>query len=175
MTGALPKKRRSDAGTVKPMSDTMRDAIPEILQRLGQGESLSAICKADGMPDRDTVRRWVDRDHALAEQVYQAREDGFMERAERAVAAAKSAIDPQLGRLAFDAERWFLGKLSIAFAERPPKIDSQTNVQVNIDAGSPFDRIAQLMDRTAHTIAGSASSTKLVAGDGEAGSGSAGG
>jgi hypothetical protein len=41
-----------------------------------------------------------------------------MERAERAVIAAKTAEDAQKGRLAFDAERWFLGKVSKALGDK---------------------------------------------------------
>lgn len=39
-------------------------------------------------------------------------------RAERAVEEAKAAKDAALGRLAFDAERWYVGKLSNAFADK---------------------------------------------------------
>lgn len=153
----------------RSVPSTLRDrALPEILRRLAAGEGMAAICKTRGMPDRETVRRWCASDPAIAERVLQAREDGFFERAEQAVKDAKAAKDPQLGRLAFDAERWYLGKLSNAFAERPPKIDNQTNVQVNIDAGNPFGRLVEFMDRAAATIAGGASSTQLVAGDSEA-------
>lgn len=155
------------------MSDMMTAAIPEILRRLGEGESLNAICKTDGIPDRETVRRWEGRDQELAERIYQAREAGFFDRAERAVEAAKAATDPQLGRLAFDAERWYLGKLSNAFAERPAKVDSQTNIQVNVDASNPFGRLAEFMDRAAATVASGAGSTYRVVDEGEAGSGSA--
>ena len=146
--------------------------LPDILARLSRGESMNAICASPDMPDRKTVRRWCDADRDLAEQIYEARETGFLDRAEKAVAAAKSATDPQLGRLAFDAERWFLGKLSIAFAERPPRIDSQTNVQVNVD-GDPFGRFADLMERASAHLASGAGSTHLVVEQSPPGPGSA--
>ena len=145
---------------IKP-DDLQPRTLPSIIERLERGESMNAICASPGMPDRKTVRRWCDGDRAVAEQIYEARETGFLDRAEQAVAAAKAATDPQLGRLAFDAERWFLGKLSIAFAERAPRIDSQTNVQVNVD-GDPFGRFADLMERASAHLASGAGSTHLV-------------
>lgn len=143
--------------------------IAEILRRLEAGESMNAICKVAGLPSRETIRRWAEDDAELAAQIMEARETGFMERAEQAVADAKAAKDPQLGRLAFDAERWYLGKLSNAFAERPAKIDNQTNVQVNIDGGDPFGRLADFLDSAAGAISGRASSTQLVVGSGPPG------
>jgi hypothetical protein len=92
----------------------MRDAI---LERLGRGESLSAICRDADMPSRETVRLWQKDDAEFDLAVTRAREDGFELRAEEALLAAKTADDAAKGRLAFDAERWFLGKLSNAFSD----------------------------------------------------------
>lgn len=145
---------------------------PKILDQLRTGAALAEICRADGMPTRETVRLWCRDDPGFAAQVLEAREDGYLERAERAVKAAKEATDPQLGRLAFDAERWILGKLSIGFAERAPRIDNQTNLQVNLD-GDAFGRIRELMEGAAAAIASGARSTHLVAFQSEAGPGDA--
>jgi hypothetical protein len=92
-----------------------------ILDRLSAGESLSAICRDDGMPSRETVRLWQkdDKDFDLA--VTHAREDGFHDLAEQARVNAHSTSDASLGRLAFDADRWYLGKLSNAFSENKPQ------------------------------------------------------
>ncbi|PTQ12008.1 hypothetical protein CLG96_05355 [Sphingomonas oleivorans] len=73
------------------------------------------------MPDRETIRRWSEGDGALAAAILSARELGYLDRAEAAVEAAKSAENAAAGRLAFDAEKWFLGKLSRAFADRGDK------------------------------------------------------
>lgn len=92
-----------------------------ILQRLAEGESLSAICKTDGMPDRSTVQRWQNDDSDFDAAVTRAREYGFEQRAADAVKDAKAATDAGLARLAFDAERWYLGKLSNAFSDNKPQ------------------------------------------------------
>jgi hypothetical protein len=93
------------------------DSRETILQRLSEGESLSAICKDADMPSRETVRLWQKDDEEFDLAVTHAREVGFEKRAEEAVLAAKTAEDASKGRLAFDAERWYLGKLSNAFSD----------------------------------------------------------
>lgn len=94
------------------------DAREQILERLADGESLSEICRDDGMPSREAVRLWQNSDAAFDLAVTHAREEGYAIRAARAVADAKKAEDPAKGRLAFDAERWYLGKLSNAFSDK---------------------------------------------------------
>jgi hypothetical protein len=96
------------------MSEQQRS---EILKRLIEGESLSLICRSSGMPDRRTVQRWQNEDEEFDAAVTRAREDGFEVRAAEAVSDAKRAEDAAKGRLAFDAERWYLGKLSNAFSD----------------------------------------------------------
>lgn len=98
------------------MSDKERQSA-EVLRRLAEGESLSAICRSDDMPSRETVRLWQNDDEAFDLAVTRAREDGYDRRAHDAVEAAKKATDAATGRLAFDAERWYLGKLSNAFSD----------------------------------------------------------
>jgi hypothetical protein len=89
-----------------------------ILALLADGESLNAICKRENMVSARTVYNWIDADPEFASQITRAREVGYLLRAERAVAAAQVADDAAKGRLAFDAERWMLGKLSIALSDK---------------------------------------------------------
>lgn len=97
----------------------LREATEEaLLEGLASGESLVQICKSEKMPDARTVQRWMDKDPEFAAAVTRARETGFVLRADKAVEAAKTADDAQRGRLAFDAERWYLGKLSNAFSDK---------------------------------------------------------
>ena len=103
------------------MSDLRADTEEELLSRLAEGESLSSICRDPHMPDTATVQRWQNADADFDAAVTRAREDGFTLRAEKAVLDAKTAEDAAKGRLAFDAERWYLGKLSNAFSEAKPQ------------------------------------------------------
>lgn len=100
------------------MDSSLKDAVAEsLLERLANGESLVQICASSGMPNRSTVQRWQDDDNEFDAAVMRAREAGMFVRAERAVEQAKQATDASLGRLAFDAERWYVGKLSNAFSD----------------------------------------------------------
>ena len=96
----------------------MDEIREQILAMLMEGKSLSAICAEEGMPDRSTVQRWQKDDAEFDAAVTHAREIGFEQRADKAVLAAKTADDAAKGRLAFDAERWYLGKLSNAFSDK---------------------------------------------------------
>lgn len=96
----------------------MADQREQILALLADGESLNAICKRKGMVSARTVYNWIDADSEFASQVTRAREVGYLLRAERAVEEAKKAEDAAKGRLAFDAERWMLGKLSVALSDK---------------------------------------------------------
>jgi len=95
----------------------MDDVREGILAELREGRSLSSICRDEGMPSRETVRQWQKADEEFDLAVTHAREDGFHFIAEFARLNAHTAEDPAKGRLAFDADRWYLGKLSNAFSD----------------------------------------------------------
>jgi hypothetical protein len=97
------------------------DTKDDILARLAEGESLSSICNSEGMPDRSTVQRWQKNDVEFDAAVTHAREEGFHYLAEQAWINAHTADDAAKGRLAFDADRWYLGKLSNAFSDNKPQ------------------------------------------------------
>jgi hypothetical protein len=106
----------------------------ELLERLANGESLNAICKSKNMPSRVMVRHWQNADDEFDLSIMRAREDGMAVIAERAVERAKSAVpgqaDAALERLAFDADRWYVGKLSNAFSDNKAK---DVNLKVGIE------------------------------------------
>jgi hypothetical protein len=88
-----------------------------IIEELEKGRSLLSICKDAGMPSREAVRLWQKADEAFDLAITRAREDGFYYLAEQARIKAQTAEDAAKGRLAFDADRWYLGKLSNAFSD----------------------------------------------------------
>lgn len=94
------------------------EVIEEMIARLEKGDDMAAICTDPHMPDVSTFWRWSKADDELANRIVRAREIGYYFRADLAVKAAKEAEDAAKGRLAFDAERWRLGKLSNAFADK---------------------------------------------------------
>lgn len=100
------------------MDKSFKDAVrEELCDRLSEGNSLVAVCRANDMPSVRSVQTWMIEDPDFAAQVTRAREAGFLIRGEKAVEAAKTAEDATKGRLAFDAERWYLAKLSNAFSD----------------------------------------------------------
>jgi transposase-like protein len=147
------------------------EVIDRIVEQLEEGKSLVLICRDEGMPDRRTIYRWTEGDDELAERLYRARELGYHYRAEVAVAAAKNAKDPIAGRLAFDAERWYLGKLSIAFRDKP----LVQGAFLNVGSDDAFAAITEALDRAAASLASSGSSTQPVVIEGSARSADAGG
>jgi hypothetical protein len=99
----------------RPSSYT--DAIAaEICRRLAAGESLSAICRSDGMPSRETVMAWTrDPAHAAFLGDYaRAREDQADYYADQVIDEAFAAHDnasAQVARVRIDALKWVAGKL----------------------------------------------------------------
>lgn len=87
------------------------DQIDEMLERMGQGETLTGISSDARMPSMASMMRWEEVQDDLGARITQARARGWTARAEKAVVAAQTSEDAPLGRLAFDAERWFLGKM----------------------------------------------------------------
>jgi hypothetical protein len=87
----------------------MNDVRETIIAELEKGRSLLSICNDDGMPSARTVQRWQADDAEFDVAVTRAREDGFQFLAEQARLKAQTAEDAARGRLAFDADRWYLG------------------------------------------------------------------
>ena len=127
---------------------SIRDAATEdaIIDRLAEGESMSSICRDSAMPSWRTVHNWIDADDDFSARIMRAREVGFETRADNALIAAKAAEDAAKGRLAFDAERWYLGKLSNAFSDnKVRKVETATEVTHKHDLGSlSTDELEQL-------------------------------
>lgn len=88
------------------------ELMAEICKRLETGMSLRRLCRAEDMPSKTTILDWADADEVFAGQYARARDRGWDARAEVAVAKAQRSKDPSAGRLAFDAERWYLGKMA---------------------------------------------------------------
>ena len=71
----------------------------EVCRRVAAGESLRAVCRAEGMPAESTVREWVSANESFAAQYARARDD----RAE--------VLFDQMFEIADDARNDFMEKL----------------------------------------------------------------
>jgi hypothetical protein len=145
--------------------------IEELIERLAEGKGLATICRDPRMPNRRTVLRWTRDSADLAERINDARETGYHFLAEKALSDVQTCTDPIKARLIFDAHRWYLGKLSQAFAEKPVAIGAF----VNVDAGDAFAAITGALDRAAAGIASRGTSTRAVVIESEARPSDAGG
>lgn len=84
-----------------------------ILKGVSEGLSLRKVCEPDDMPSEASVRQWViDDKEGFSAHYTRARDIGLDCRADALVEAAKEAKDASLGRLSFDADRWYLSKLA---------------------------------------------------------------
>jgi len=87
----------------------------EICDRLGSGQTITAICQDDWMPSLPTVYKHIVDDAAFAEQYARAREtqgDAHFNRVCAIVDKVQnSELDPQQARVMIDALKWTAGKL----------------------------------------------------------------
>lgn len=97
--------------TGRPVTHTP-EVAEEFLRRIAEGRPMRSVCGDDDMPAWATVWRWLDRDEAFRAQYARAREIQAHAIAEQAVQDAETAGDPQLGRLAYDARKWFASKVA---------------------------------------------------------------
>lgn len=87
------------------------DPRTAILEALGDGKSLRAICAESGMPHLSTVLRWCADDTHWREQYMRAREAGDDAMAEDIQAIADDGkLDPNDRRIRIDARKWLLAK-----------------------------------------------------------------
>jgi hypothetical protein len=114
---------------------------------MASGETLRRICAADDMPPESTVRGWVIDHEAFSAQYARAREAQAHAIAEKAVAEAEAAPDPQLGRLAFDARKWFASKVA------PKHYGDKVTQEHTGPGGGPIE-VESPLDRIASRLAG---------------------
>lgn len=93
-------------------SEYTPEVASAICDKIAEGESLRAICAADDMPDRTTVRRWLSQNEDFRLQYAHAREEQADFYADEIVDIADEAEDAQIARLRVDARKWKASKLA---------------------------------------------------------------
>jgi hypothetical protein len=99
-----------------------------ICARIAEGETLTAICAADGMPDRVTVWRWTEANESFRNAYARAKEarvermaDEILHIADDATADIRTTDDGaevvdhehiQRSKLRVDTRKWLLAKLA---------------------------------------------------------------
>lgn len=123
------------------------DQIEEMLHRMRAGETLTEISADPRMPSMQTMANWeAEQDTELGLGITRARDLGYQVRAENAVINAQKAEDPQKGRLAFDANRWFLGKMRPKIFGEAAMIKhaNHEGEKLELDDVSKFTRLAAI-------------------------------
>lgn len=92
-------------------SEYSTDTADKICDQLADGMSLRKICAQDGMPDKETVRRWLRQQDGFRAQYAQAREDQADHWADEIIDIADEAEDAGLARVQVDARKWVASKL----------------------------------------------------------------
>lgn len=107
----------------------------EILRRMGDGETLTAICSEEGMPARSTVSLWSIKDEPPG---FSARYDRA--RMLQALAIGEDALDiadntkeeANSRRVRVDTRKWFASKM------HPSKFGDSTALRVSDPDGKPL-------------------------------------
>ena len=126
------------------MSEHTQETRDIICDRLSGGESLTSICKDDGMPAKVTVFKWIRNDAEFANQYARAREaqaehylDEIIQISDDSV--LDTDIDPESGnertnhdviqraKLRVDSRKWAMSKLA------PKKYGDRTALDVSGD------------------------------------------
>lgn len=129
---------------------TIRTAklVEEILRRIADGESLRSVCRSEGMPSRETVREWLDKDPDLAGQYARAvseRADVLVEDMLEIADAARGgdAEAVQAAKLRVDTRKWVASKMA------PRRYGDRAAVELSGPAGGPVqvESIVDLVKR----------------------------
>lgn len=88
------------------------ELVESILDRIGDGESLSAICRIKGMPNKRTFLRWV-KDKPEVQKAYTEalalREEVYFD---EIVHIVDTCRDPAKARLQADSRKWVLARMN---------------------------------------------------------------
>ena len=126
-----------------------------ILARLSDGESLTTICKAEGMPTRRAIHQWVLTRDDFSNRYHQACQIKAMGWADEILDIADGEDpDPMRRRLRVDTRKWLLSKML-------PKVYGD-RVTLAGDADNPIRLdVAALRERVEDRVAGIATRLAL--------------
>jgi len=118
-------------GRASKYSEELTD---EICCRIADGESLRRICEDEGMPHRDTVRKWLGEREEFSGQYARARDEQADYYADEIIEIADSSGDDvALGRLKMDARKWVASKL------KPKKYGERLTNEITGKDGGPLE------------------------------------
>lgn len=136
----------------------------EICRRLSASSyGLREVCQADDMPDQSTICDWVRKHESFAQAYAQARENLGHNAAELAVEHALTATDAQLGRLKYDASKWFASKLTPKVYGEASQVRLADHKGDALDGGAISEVMAMLRGAQASRSEAIAAPTPVIA------------
>lgn len=127
----------------RPLPDRFDEKSERALVMISNGASVREACRAVGINER-TFRQHKKDDPQYA----RAREEGFLAQADELMEweykLLNGEIDPNAARVAIDARKWRLGKMSKFLADRP--VQAQVNIQNNVMPFSPAEALRQILE-----------------------------
>lgn len=125
-----------------PRVEFSQEIFDTICVRMAEGESLRAICKTVGMPNKRTVLRWIEKDDGIKLQYAEAQNLRAEHYFDQIIDIADSKADPQKTRVQIDARKWVLARMN------PKKYgDRVTNEHIGGD-GNPISMLLQHVEGT---------------------------
>jgi hypothetical protein len=125
-----------------PRVEFSQEIFDVICVRMAEGESLRAICKTVGMPNKRTVLRWIEKDDGIKLQYAEAQNLRAEHYFDEIIDIADSKADPQKTRVQIDARKWVLARMN------PKKYgDRVTNEHIGGD-GNPISMLLQHVEGT---------------------------
>lgn len=111
------------------------------LKLISEGASVRGACTEVGIAKGTLI------DNVDAAQYARAREEGFMAQADELMEweykLLNGELDPNAARVAIDARKWRLGKMSKFLGDRPEQ--NQVNIQNNVMPLSPAEVVRQIL------------------------------
>lgn len=107
-------------------SQELFDRICARIAAGGDGSSLLAICKEDGMPERHTFMTWTKRTEELRLQYERARIDQEDTYFDELIEIADTETDPAIARNRMDARKWAWARMNRA------KFGDKTETDLNV-------------------------------------------
>lgn len=131
---------RAGAGRPSKYSDTIAE---NICSRMSKGESLRTICAEEGMPDRETVSRWVIAHPDFAAKYAHARALQADELFDRMQDIAENHADVNRAKLIVSTIQWRAEKL--APKVYGPKIEIDGGLSLKIDESALLNQANALL------------------------------
>jgi hypothetical protein len=123
----------------RPSSYT-QEVADTICEMMAEGKSLRAICRADDMPDRVTVLRWVRNNEEFRNQYTRAREDlaDYYNDDMLDIADTGNPDDVARAKLRVDTRKWAMSKMA------PKKYGEK--LAIGGDSDAPPIQVADVTD-----------------------------